>query len=345
MGEKKQQIVALACRLLGREKATAQPLSGDGSQRLFWRLCFPDGSHCIAILPGGREAAQMAEARSAWLIGGHLHRAGVPVPEPFAHDPDSGLILCEDLGEVRLYDHLHGGRGAGEGEVLRLYGEAVRELARMQIRGGEGFQESWCWQTARYDRELMLERESGYFLQALCRDLLGLEPDRDALAREFASIADRAAAAPATYFLHRDYQSRNLMLTNGTLRIIDFQGGRRGPLAYDLASLLIDPYVGLPERVQEELLEEYLQEMVQLTGYDPDRFREEYRYLALQRNLQILGAFAFLGGQRGKGFFLPFIGPALRSLGARLASPELNSCPVLIHLVETCQERLKRYGD
>lgn len=287
----------------------------------------------------------MAEARSAWLIGGHLHRAGVPVPEPLAHDPDSGLILCEDLGEVRLYDHLHGGRGAGEGEVLRLYGEAVRELARMQIRGGEGFHESWCWQTARYDRELMLARESGYFLQALCRDLLGLEPDGAALAREFQSIADRAAAAPATYFLHRDYQSRNLMLANGTLRIIDFQGGRRGPLAYDLASLLIDPYVGLPERVQEELLDEYLRELAQLTGYDPDRFREEYRYLALQRNLQILGAFAFLGGQRGKKFFLPFIGPALCSLGARLASPGLNPCPVLIHLVETCQERLERYGN
>ena len=348
MEEKKKQIVALACRLLGKKIGLAEQgavtiLAGDGSQRAFFRLRFDDGSAAVAILPASRETAPMAEARSAWLIGRHLRRAGVPVPEPLAYDQASGMILGEDLGDLRLHDRLRQ-EGMDDAELLRLYGEAVRELARMQVRGGQGFQESWCWQTPRYDRELMLERESGYFLQALCRDFLGLQPDATGLRAEFEAIAGQAAAAPAHFFLHRDFQSRNLMLKDGQVRIIDFQGGRLGPLAYDLASLLIDPYAGLPEPVQEALLAGYLRELAGQVAYDPEQFRAEYFFLALQRNLQILGAFAFLGGRLGKGFFLPFLRPALRSLHSRLAETGRPRYPVLAQLIETCQEHIERHG-
>lgn len=352
MEEKKNQIVDLACRLLQKSKGptdraqvVASALTGDGSPRVFFRLVVQGGPTLVAILPGGREAIQMNEARSAWLIGTHLHRVGVPVPEPLAYDPESGLLLCEDLGDLRLYDHLRQPAGDGDGdEVLRLYGEAVRELARMQVLASEGFRESWCWQTPRYDRELMLARESGYFLSALCQGLLGLTPDTVPLHREFKDLADRAAAAPSHFFLHRDFQSRNLMLKEGRVRIIDFQGGRLGPLGYDLASLLIDPYVGLSEAVQDALLTVYLRELTLCTSYDPERFREEYHSLALQRNLQILGAFAFLGAQRGKRFFLPFIRPALHSLHTRLATEGRPRYPVLTQLVQRCQEQIEHHG-
>ena len=351
MEEKEKQIVDLVRRLLQKsgkparqDQTSCTPLTGDGSQRAFFRLRFADETTVVAVLPAGRDLGEMAEARSAWLIGTHLSRAGVPVPTPLAFAEERGMILFEDLGDLRLHDYLRG-RGAGDdAELLRVYGEVVRELPRMQVLGGQGFQEAWCWQTPRYDRELMLTRESGYFLEALCQGLLGLSPDISALHREFEEIAGHAAAAPAHFFLHRDFQSRNLMLKDGRVRIIDFQGGRLGPLAYDLASLLIDPYVGLPQAVQDALLAEYLLALRQYTDYDPERFRREYVYLALQRNLQILGAFAFLAGQRGKAFFLPFIRPALQTLQARLAREGRGRYPVLSQLVQTCQEQMDHHG-
>lgn len=351
MEKKKKEIVDLACRLLQkksgpmRQELTAfSVLAGDGSPRAFFRLRFADEPAVVAVLPAGRDPARMAEARSAWLIGTHLYRAGVPVPEPLAHDEESGAILFEDLGDLRLHEYLREMAAPDDAELLLVYGQVVRELARMQVLGGQGFQESWCWQTSRYDRELMLARESGYFLEALCRKLLGLRTDAASLRREFEEIAGHAAAAPVHFFLHRDFQSRNLMLKDGRVRIIDFQGGRLGPLGYDLASLLIDPYVGLSREVQDKLLAEYLQALQRHTGYDRERFRQEYFYLALQRNLQILGAFAFLGGELGKSFFLPFIRPALLTLHVRLAREGRGRYPVLSQLVQTCQEQMQHHG-
>ena len=349
--KKKKQIVDLACRLLQKKGGPARQeltvfsaLAGDGSQRAFFRLRFADATEVVAVLPAGRDVSQMAEARSAWLIGTHLYQARVPVPQPLAYDDESGAILFEDLGDLRLHDYLRERGDRDDTELQRVYGDVVRELARMQVMGGQGFQESWCWQTPRYDRELMLARESGYFFASLCQGLLGLEADTVSLHREFEDIAGHAAAAPAHFFLHRDFQSRNLMLKDGRARIIDFQGGRLGPLGYDLASLLIDPYAGLPEQVQDSLLAEYLRALRQFTAYDPERFRQEYSYLALQRNLQILGAFAYLGGKKGKSFFLPFIRPALLTLQARLAKEGRGRYPVLSQLVVTCQEQLIRHG-
>ncbi len=327
----------------GEGRLQVSPLAGDGSQRRFFRLHLPGGRLVVAILPPADAATGMAEARSAWFIGRHLHGAGVPVPELLAFDRQSGLILCEDLGGTSLYDLAGDWAGQGGDRLRRYYRQAVRELARMQVRGGRGFDPAWCWDTPCYDRALMLERESGYFLQSLCLDLLRLDVDRAGLQREFKAIADEASAAPAAFFLHRDFQSRNIMIKKNRVRFIDFQGGRPGPLAYDLASLLIDPYVALPQDVQNSLVSEYLQALHTYMEYDLLRFRREYHYLSLQRNLQILGAFAFLGYRRGKSFFRPFVRPALCSLRALLAASPGCGYPVLSRLVENCLQKAEKY--
>jgi aminoglycoside/choline kinase family phosphotransferase len=182
----------------------------------------------------------------------------------------------------------------------------------------------------------MLERESGYFLQALCRDLLQLPIADQEVEHEFAVLADRAQQADATFFMHRDFQSRNIMVLEGRVRFIDFQGGRLGPAAYDLASLLIDPYAALPQQLQSDLLELYLDEFTTLVSYDRQRFKEEYLVLALQRNLQMLGAFAFLSNQRGKPFFRQYIKPALCNLQTLLAKADPDEYPSLKALTEQC---------
>ncbi len=340
-------LIALAGRLLGENQGswnetTVQlvPVVPDGSSRRFFQLLAPGRQTFIAVLPPENDQHGQAEAAAFYHIGRHLHQCGAPVPAIHAYDRTSGLVLCEDLGDCRLYEQV--AQNQGGRQTLALYEQAVGNLARMQVRGAQDFDPTWCWDTPRYDRELMQERESGYFLRACCTDLLRLDFDRDVIAAECARLADAAAQAPAHFFLHRDFQCRNIMVHENRVRFIDFQGGRLGPLAYDLASLLLDPYAALPQSLQDHLTTVYLAALEEEIGYNPDQFRREYVLLALQRNLQILGAFAFLSQVRQKPFFARFLRPALASLSTLLAKPEAAEYAGLLYLTTQCRQELEK---
>ncbi len=320
------KLITAAGKLMGLsgeqwapERVVVQTVNPDGSQRLFYRLIGPGDRRILVIQPPENDEAGRQEARAAWNIGSHLYDCGVPVPKVYGFEEESGSLFVEDLGEQRLHDLL---QDAPDAERLAWYQQVTAELVRMQIQGVQRFSPTWCWDTPRYDQKLMLERESGYFLQALCREYLNLSFDFDRVESECRLLARRASSAPADFFLHRDFQSRNIMIKEGKVRIIDFQGGRLGPLAYDLASLLIDPYMGLSDSLQQDIRRTYFSQLNALITYDHSRFEQEYHVLALQRNMQILGAFAFLSQQRKKPFFFCFIEPALRSLNSLLANPE-----------------------
>ncbi|MCF6290460.1 MAG: phosphotransferase [Desulfobacterales bacterium] len=315
-----------------------QPMAGDGSDRHFFRLTFRDGATLVAILPGPDEKS-MAEARAAHRIGIHLFQRGVPVPEILAFDPGSGALLCEDLGTVLLQD---AAALASPEERLALYRQAIEVLVHMQLSGCQGFDPGWCWDTVRYDKELMLTRESGYFLEAFCKNDLGLKKLPKGLDREFQRLAARGAGSPAGFFLHRDFQSRNLMVLDNRIRVIDFQGGRLGPLPYDLASLLLDPYVALDGFLQKRLREYYLDLLEERLDIDRQRFRRDYAQLALQRNLQIIGAFAFLCREKHKKFFRPYLKPAVKSLYEQLAMTTGADYPCLRQLSAFCLTQLGR---
>lgn len=271
---------------------------------------------CVLAAPAGTSDQELAESRAAWQIGKHLQAKGVAVPALYGWDSATGLLAFEDLGDVRLYDQVSGAKAAGCPETEAtgdLYRTSLAQLADMQFAGADGFDPAWCWDGRRYDVELMVDRESGYFLRAFWQGLLGREVAPGIL-EEFRDIAAHAGRAPADYFLHRDFQSRNIMVHQGRLRFIDFQGGRLGPLGYDVASLLIDPYAALSPRCREELLAFYGQLIAPRLGSEIKEFHSSYDFLAVQRNLQIVGAFAFLSKVRGKIFFAGFIEPALLSL-------------------------------
>ncbi|CAK8724532.1 Aminoglycoside phosphotransferase domain-containing protein [Candidatus Electronema aureum] len=324
-----------------QSKVRVESLLPDGSLRRFCRLIREDEVRAVATAPPPDDAAGLREARAGWQIGRHLFACDVPVPELFGFDEASGLLVCEDLGDLRLHD-LVLAEGTASPQIIARYRQTVTELAKMQVRGRENFDPAWCWDTPRYDRQLMLERESGYFLRALCRDLLRLELDEAALAQEFSALADKAAQADASFFLHRDFQSRNIMVQQGRVRFIDYQAGRLGPLAYDLASLLIDPYAALPQAMQDALLEHYLDALNALLPYSREQFRQEYLLLAVQRNLQILGAFAFLSSQRERPFFAQYIPPALHSLRSLLAKLPPAEYACLRAVTEQCLRTISR---
>ncbi|CAK8711436.1 Aminoglycoside phosphotransferase domain-containing protein [Candidatus Electrothrix laxa] len=346
-----KNFIEQACQLLSTsdnagddwqpDKVRATPLTPDGSLRRFCRITHEDGRTAVAVAPPPDDDAGLQEAVSGWHIGRHLFTCGAPVPELYNFEEQNGLLVCEDLGDQRLHDLILEKSNDSE-QVIQLYRQTVSELARMQMRDSQGFDPAWCWDTPKYDRALMLERESGYFLQALCHDFLQLEIDEEKITQDFEALADKASQAEATFFLHRDFQSRNIMIQQDRVRFIDYQAGRSGPLAYDLASLLIDPYAALPDHFQDELLEHYLNALTALLPYNRAQFRQEYLLLALQRNLQILGAFAFLSQQRGKPFFRQYLAPALHSLQALLAKSATAEYLYLKSLSRRCLKRLER---
>ncbi len=321
------------------ETLARQWLAGDGSDRRFCRVR-REGASLLAVVPPIGNPAAMNEARSVYRIGRHLLRCGVAVPACYDFDENSGIVLCEDLGDRLLHAALP---ELDDTEKKRWYEGAIQALVRLQVLGREGFDPNWCWDTQRYDRQLMLQRESGYFRDAFCGSLLGIEDFASGLTAEFLQIADRAAAQPAHFLLHRDFQSRNLMLCDGRVRIIDFQGARLGPLGYDLASLLLDPYAALAPSLRAQLQAYYITTVSGYIPLDPHSFNEGYYYLFLQRNLQILGAFAFLSQQKGKVFFKDFLKPSLVSLADHLAGNQGDAFPCLRALLDECFPLLEQY--
>ena len=302
-------------------------LAGDGSDRRFLRVAAEERS-MVVVLPTLSGVHGVAESKSAWFIGNHLHGCRVPVPEMYGYDPETGIVICEDLGDRLLHNEVEDKLWPEE-KLVDFYEPVIELLAHMQIVGSSDFQAEWCWDTKVYDRQLMLARESGYFMESCCRQLLGITAVPVGLQEEFIQMADLASVLPAGFFLHRDFQSRNIMIKDGCLRVVDFQGGRFGPLGYDLASLLIDPYVSLSDHARERLLQKYIDVLAGYPDVAADFSVEGYYLLALQRNLQILGAFAFLVNDKGKVFFRDYLVPAALSLHKLLKEPVGRQFPVL----------------
>ncbi len=326
-----RELVLSSTSLSCGEKMTA--VSPDGSTRRFWRLCHTGAKkRFIVTAPLAASHAELAEAEAAWKIGEHLYAKGCAVPQIHGCHRESGTVVFEDLGDVRLQDIVID--ASSKKTVLSYYKKVLDSLLHLQTAGGEGFDNSCCWDSPVFDVRLMRQKESDYFLNAFWVDFLGKTPP-EGITAEFDYIAAEASRAEAGFFLHRDFQSRNIMAVDGKqgleFRFIDFQGGCKGPLAYDVASLLLDPYCALERDMQNQLKEYYHAQLEKKYPEEARNFEHNYRYLALQRNMQIIGAFAFLFRVRKKIFFKDFLRPALGSLLVQLEDNSLRGTLPLLH--------------
>ena len=190
---------------------------------------------------------------------------------------------------------------------------------KIQIEGARDFDPRYCYDTPLYNGRFAWERESRYFIEAFLKGCLGWKTVPPSAESELQMIAMDVDQEKNRLFLYRDFQSRNIMIWSGGIGLIDFQGGRLGPPQYDLASLLIDPYVTIPEQIRAELFDYYLQELSARIPIQPKSFRENYEVIAFQRNLQILAAYAFLSRVKGKTYFEDYIPPALADLKRRVS--------------------------
>ena len=298
-----------------REPVDRTRLKGDGSDRRWYRLRAGDRSVILAD-HGIRKTLDTCEVDACVAIGRHLHRQGVPVPEIMGYDVFSGLVFMQDLGDVHLQEVV---RSAGTREtVITVYRRVIDAMVNMSRLGAEGFDPAWTFQTARYSKDFILAYECRYFVESFLNGYMGIQKDFEDFSAAFDALSDGAVANGIDGFMHRDFQSRNIMVNGHRCYFIDFQGGRLGPVQYDLASLLLDPYVALPPDIRQALRDYAMDRIAASRAVDRDRFTAGFRCCALARNLQILGAFGFLSRVKGKTGFERYIPAALKSLAELL---------------------------
>jgi NDP-sugar pyrophosphorylase family protein/tRNA A-37 threonylcarbamoyl transferase component Bud32 len=337
---KRYQIVARemmaqqALHQTGEKKKRAgiewQPLPGDGSDRQWYRL--RSGKTRLIVADHGiKPSENICEAEAFVAIGRHLHQKGIPVPQITLADTFAGLVFMEDLGDENLQTRVRTARHLSS--VHDDYCRLIDLLLSMAFRGGENFDPCWTYQTRRYDRNVILQGECRYFVEAFLNGYLGMTVDYETLAPECRRLADTIMSIQPVGFMHRDFQSRNIMVRKEQFYLIDFQGGRIGPPHYDLAALLIDPYVDLPMALRETLLTFFAGRLEQHTGITAAKSQKAYRYCALARNLQILGAYGFLTRRKGKPQFSRYIPPAVQSLQQNLTRFDNGEFPMLSKIV------------
>ena len=292
-----------------------RPLHGDGSDRQWCRL--KSGTDSLIMVDHGIRAEQGWQEVDAYIaIGQFLQAKGIPVPRIHLHDNCAGFVFMQDWGDEHLQTLV---RRSGKEERRRLYRQVVDQWILMAVEGGRGFDPTWGFQTPRYDQWVIMEKECRYFVEAFVQTYLGWHQPFEELQAESQQLAQRILDKQIEGFLHRDFQSRNIMVKDGRVGFIDFQGGRLGPIQYDLASLLIDPYAALPEAFQDQLRDYGAAELQQRYGVDQSRFLEGFALCAVARNLQILGAYGFLSRTKGKTQFETYIPAAVKSLVRNLS--------------------------
>jgi aminoglycoside/choline kinase family phosphotransferase len=301
----------------GLHGARVMPLTGDASDRRYFRvLLTDDGTQVLAVHPGTIEFASMPFAR----VAQQLSLLPVPVPAILSYSNELGIIGLEDLGDVTLQAHLG---TASPAEHKALYRQAVGLIETLQRRGAEMASSDCPAYAIAFDVD-KLTWELEFFRKNFLEGYRGITlpaASRDALREEFASIVDELAAEPRV-LCHRDYHSRNLMLHQGSLYIIDFQDARMGPDTYDLVSLLRDSYVDLDENEVDDLIAFFLAVRSgpanQGTISDADEFRRRFDLMAVQRNLKALGTFGFQTISRGNPVYIQYIPRTLTYVRANL---------------------------
>lgn len=304
-------------------------LPGDGSRRLFWRITnSATESSLIAMSNPPSNNAAERENLAYLKIGSHLYLKGAPIPEIYQYNLERGLFIMEDMGRTNLQHMVASNR-----DPVPLYYKVVEHLFLMQVNGAMGFDTGWCCQTPRYDQTVMRRYETDYFREAFLYGFLGLKTKWPELEAPFNHLSETASKAESNFFLHRDFQSRNIIISGGDIGIIDWQGGRLGPLGYDLASLIIDPYSNLPAQDKEKVYNSYLSLIREKNAEWIGPFEEYFPYLTILRNLQILGAFSYLSKVKGKKYFETYIPTAVKTLRDslhRLNDPKLQHLRDLI---------------
>lgn len=287
-----------------------QPVQGElgGSGRKIIRLS-GNGISAIGILYGVRE-----ENVAFLEFTRHFRKHGLPVPEIYGEDLDQGAYLEEDLGDTSLFEFLskHRKGDAIAPEAVEAYRKVIATLPRFQIEAARDLNYKVCYPRGSFDRQ-SINWDLNYFKYYFLR-LAGIPFSEQALEDDFSRLTKFLLSAPRDYFLYRDFQSRNVMLRKGEPYFLDYQGGRKGALHYDVASVLYDAKADLPPELRLQLLDHYLETLRGYADIKREAFLHHYYAYVYIRIMQALGAYGFRGFYERKVHFLQSVPYALKNL-------------------------------
>ena len=328
-----EQLLKLYKEWSGKEPLHTEQLPGAGSNRTYYRMIDDEGGSVVGCIGTSRD-----ENHAFIHLARHFTMRKLPVPKVLAVSDDELRYLQTDLGSVSLFDAIRGGREAGgrytlaEQELLRL---TIRELPNIQFRGARGLDFSHCYPQPEFDAEGILFDLNYFkycFLKATELDFHELKLEAD-----FRLLVKDLTAEPSDSFMYRDFQARNVMLSQQPY-FIDFQGGRRGPFYYDLASFLWQASAKYPEKLRSELIDDYYEAAQQFIEM-PKRphFDQRLQLFVLFRIMQVLGAYGFRGYFERKQHFINSIPPAIQNLRDLLKKNDFHY-PYLVSLLTRLTE-------
>jgi aminoglycoside/choline kinase family phosphotransferase len=279
-----------------------------GSGRKIIRLS-AKGRSAIGILYGVRE-----ENVAFLEFSRHFRKHNLPVPEIYGEDLDQGAYLEEDLGNLSLFDLLRNNRKGDRiaPQVVEAYRKVIATLPRFQVEAARDLNYKVCYPRGSFDRQ-SISWDLNYFKYYFLR-LAGIPFSEQSLEDDFHGLTKFLLSAGRDYFLYRDFQSRNVMLRDGNPYFLDYQGGRKGALQYDVASLLYDAKADLPPEIRQQLLDDYLEAVQAYADLSREQFMQHYYAYVYIRIMQALGAYGFRGFYERKVHFLQSVPYALKNI-------------------------------
>lgn len=306
-------------------------LPGSGSARKYFRISTGIDS-CIGVYN-----EDVSENEAFFSFTKHFRNLNLNAPELLAIDISRKLYLLQDLGDDTLFSKLLKSRNGNDisGDIAQIYKASLRELIRFQVVGGKEIDYSKCYPRDSFDRQSM-QWDLNYFKYYFLK-FNKVSFDEQKLEDDFHKLINFLLEEDRSFFMFRDFQSRNIMVNNGKPFFIDYQGGRKGPLQYDLVSLLFQAKADLPHEFRNELLEYYLSELEKINEFDKSRFVKFYYGFVLIRMLQVLGAYGYRGLFERKTHFLESINYGIRNIDwfvrevdLEIDLPELYNCLYLL---------------
>lgn len=320
MNEKKKIEIfsTLFMEKFGLPPVTVDKLPPSGSYREYYRLSNGKVSAMAAFNQDRKENDAFV------YLTRHFHSKGLPVPELYGERLDNDIYLLEDLGDNMLLSFMEQQNYYKYGvnsEIMNAYKQTLEQLPRFQVEGTQNLDYSVCYPRYAFDRQSMMW-DLNYFKYYFLK-LARVPFNEQLLEDDFNALCDHLLSADCNYFLYRDFQSRNIMWKNNSPYFIDYQGGRRGSLHYDIGSILFEAKTHLPAYVREELLDHYIVALQKHLDISREKFMEHYYGYVYIRMMQAMGAYGFRGLYEKKPLFLQSIPPVLSHLAWLVDNVEL----------------------
>ncbi|MBQ8957983.1 MAG: phosphotransferase [Bacteroidales bacterium] len=344
-----QNTLAELIHSIGENPIEILPIAASGSARKYYRIVTETRSLI------GTYSSNIEENEAFLAFCKHFHHLGLNVPEVLAVNAERNCYLQNDFGDDNLFAHVQKeliqvGPSTSSGtlktyseNLIMLYKKTLQHLVKFQCLGHQELDYSKAYPTPSFDRQAIID-DLNYFKYYFLKPHDGIDFNEARLGRDFEAFADFVSQAPCEFFMYRDFQSRNIMVKDNELYFIDFQGGRKGPLNYDVVSLLYQVKAQMPQAVRDQLVEYYKSELSQFVNPEEVKFDLYQPYFVYLRLLQVLGAYGFRGLIQKKSHFIDSIPYALREIEALSVSTPLNDYPELQSVISQLHKLNEKYG-